>query len=276
MYKQRFKKMPGSYKLKMVVGGSSGSGKTSFLLGNTQIDPEFNHLGVSFKPIECVINEVDSYKFIVWDLKVKERFGFLYPIFCKGASAAFICFDTSNHKSFKEIAYWVEIFRNNEKDIEVKIPIILIGTKTDLNHQEVLEEEVNDLIKKYDLEGVFYTSIYDIDNKEKKEAIFKCLIEKIEPFCHVNDCSIFIPKEDESFKKFVKQFATCPICKRNNHFQSLKNFYFSREPTVVKLREHVLELISKSMNFDDIYYNKISVGIPCCSCFEKHFSKEKL
>ena len=268
--------MPGSFKLKMVVGGSSGSGKTSFLLGNTQIEPEFDHLGVSFKSIDCVVNEIDSYKFIIWDLKVKERFGFLYPIFCKGASGAFICFDTSNHKSFEEITYWVEIFRNNEKDIEVKIPVILIGTKTDLNHQEVLEEEVNDLINKYDLDGVFYTSIYDIDNEEKKGEIFKCLIEKIEPYCRINDCSIFIPKEDEEFKNFVKQFATCPICKKNLHFQSLRNFYFSREPTVVKLRERVQELIDKLLNFDDIYNNKISLGIPCCACFEMIFSMEKL
>jgi len=241
--------MPGSFKLKMVVGGSSGCGKTSFLLGDTQIEPEFDHLGVSFKSIECVVNEVDSYKFIIWDLKVKERFDFMYPLFCKGASGAFICFDTSNHKSFEEITYWADIFRNNKKDIEVKIPVILIGTKTDLNHQEVLDDEVNDLINKYDLDGIFYTSIYDIDNEEKKGTIFKCLIEKIEPYYCINDCSIFIPKEDEEFKEFLKQFATCPLCKKNLHYNSIKSFYFSREPAVVNLRERVLELIYKSYNF---------------------------
>ncbi|MFX1385547.1 MAG: hypothetical protein ACFFBP_24295, partial [Promethearchaeota archaeon] len=112
--------MPRSYKLKMVVGGSSGSGKTSFLLGKAQIEPEFNHLGVSFKPIECVINEGDSYKFIVWDLKVKERFKFLYPIFCRGAAGAFICFDVSNYKSFEELPFWVNVLRNNKIGLEVK------------------------------------------------------------------------------------------------------------------------------------------------------------
>ena len=157
-----------------------------------------------------------------------------------------------------------------EKGIEVKMPIILIGTKMDLHHREVSEEDINNLIKKYDLDGVFYTSIYDTDSKEKRASIFKCLIEKIEPLCHVHDCSIFIPREDESFKEFAKQFSTCPICKRNNHFESLKNFYFSREPEIIELRERLSELIDESKDFDDIYYNKIDVGIPCCNCFSKY------
>jgi len=156
----------------------------------------------------------------------------------------------------------------------VKIPLILIGTKTDLRHRDVFDDDVNKLIKKYDLDGVFYTSVYDTDNKEKRANIFKCLIENIEPFCHIQDCSIFIPKEDESFKEFASQFSICPICKRNNHFESLKNFYFSREPAMIELREQLLELLDNSKDFDNIYYNKISLGIPCCSCFEKYFSKK--
>ena len=261
--------MPGrSYKLKMCIGGSSNSGKTSFLLGKGQIDPEFNHLGVSFKSIECIVNEGDSYKFIVWDLKVKERFRFLYPVFCRGASGAFICFDTSNRSSFEEVSYWVKIFRYNGHKIDTKIPIILIGTKTDLPHQQVSKKEVNSLIEEYDLDGIFYTSLYDNNIKEKKEIIFKNLIEKIEPFYHVHDCSIFIPKEDETFKNFVKFFSICPVCNRNNHFESLKNFYYSRDPIMLNLRERLLELICESTDFSDIYYNKIKLGIPCCSCFD--------
>ncbi len=258
----------------MVVGGSSGSGKTSFLLGKAQVDPEFNHLGVSFKPIECVINEGDSYKFIVWDLKVKERFRFLYPIFCRGAAGAFICFDVSNYKSFEELPFWVNVLRDNKIGLEVKIPLILIGTKTDLHHREVFDDEVNELIKKYDLDGVFYTSVYDNDIKKKRAEIFKNFIENIEPFYQIQDCSIFIPKEDESFNKFARDFSICPVCKRNNHFESLKNFYFSREPAMIELREQLLELLDNSKNFDTIYYNRINIGIPCCSCFEKYFSKK--
>ena len=266
--------MPRSYKLKMVVCGSSNSGKTSFLLGKAQIDPEFNHLGVSFKPIECVVNDSDSYKFIVWDLKVKERFRFLYPIFCRGTSGAFICFDTSNRSSFEEITYWVNIFKSMDHFCEIKIPIILIGTKTDLNNQEIYEKEINEFIKEndIDIDGIFFTSIYDNDRKEKKAEIFKHLIERVEPFYHIYDCSIFIPKEDESFNEFAKSFSVCPVCKRNNHFESLKNFYYSRDPAMLDLRKRLLEFINESKDFDEIYYNKIRFGIPCCSCFEKYFT----
>jgi GTPase SAR1 family protein len=258
----------------MVICGSSNSGKTSFLLGKAQIDPEFNHLGVSFKPIECLVNDDDSYKFIVWDLKVKERFRFLYPVFCRGTSAAFICFDTSNRSSFEEISYWVNIFKNLDRFCEEKIPIILIGTKTDLSNQVISDKEINELIVKNNLDGIFYTSIYDSDRKEKKEEVFKHLIERVEPFYHIYDCSIFIPKEDEYFKGFAKIFSICPVCKRNNHFESLKNFYYSRDPAMLDLKERLLDLIDEASDFDKIYYNKISFGIPCCSCFEKYFSEK--
>ena len=95
--------MPRSYKLKIVVGGSARSGKSSFLLDKDQIESDFNHLGVSFKPIEVLVNDGDTYKFIVWDLKVKDRFRFLYPIFCRGAAGAFLCFDISDRKSCEEL-----------------------------------------------------------------------------------------------------------------------------------------------------------------------------
>ncbi|MFX1259267.1 MAG: hypothetical protein ACFFAN_15540 [Promethearchaeota archaeon] len=252
----------------MIIGGSSGSGKTSFLYDkNAQND--FSSLGISFKPVECIVNNEDSFKFVVWDLKVRERFRFMFPIFCRGASGAFLCFDLSNYDSFKELPFWIKIFRNNNRNNEGNIPIILIGTKMDLNNRAVSDKEIDDLAKQYELNGVFFTSIHDNDKKSKKEKIFKSLIENIEKLYHISSCSIFIPKEDKYFKNFIKAFSNCPVCKKKNHFDSLKSFYYSRDPTLMILKEKLLELIDKSKYFDDKYYAKINFGILCCNCFKK-------
>ncbi len=260
-----------NYKLKIIIGGACGAGKSSFLLGKSVIESNFNQLGVSFKPIECIANDTDSFNFIVWDLKVNERFRFLYPIFCRGTTGAILCFDTTNYNSFEELPYWINIL----KDIKINqfnhISIILVGTKTDLKNRVVFNEEVNKLVENYNLDGVFYTSIYDPNKKEKREAIFKYLLEKIEPFYQIKDFHLFIPREDEDFREFINYFSFCPICKKKLHFSSLKSFYYSREPYLVKLKERLFELIEDSRHFDEVYYNEVNLGIPCCDCFKLLF-----
>ncbi len=263
-----------TYKLKMIIGGAAGSGKTSFLDGKASFNLEFNNLGVSFRPIECIINNGDSYQFICWDPNVKERFRFLFPVFCRGVSCAILCFDLSNHASFKELNFWIKTVRKNGIINNYKIPIVLVGTKDDLNIREVTDEEIYNLIEQFDLDGIFFISIYDKDLKQKKETIFKILIEKIEPYYQIEDFSIFIPREDSEFKKFLQYFSICPICKKKNHYDALKKFYYSRDPSLMKLKEILLDLIEESENFNDFYYNEINIGIPCCKCFELYFDKE--
>ncbi|TFG26169.1 MAG: GTP-binding protein [Promethearchaeota archaeon] len=262
------------YKLKMVIGGAAGSGKSSFLTGKPSINLEFNNLGVSFKPIECIINNGDSYQFICWDPNVKERYRFLFPVFCRGVSCAILCFDLSDHTSFEELPYWIKTVRKNGIIDTFKIPIVLVGTKKDLNIRAVSENEVDNLIDQFDLDGIFYSSIYEKNFKQIKEAIFKILIEKIEPYYQIEDFSIYIPREDNEFKDFLRTFSVCPICGNTNHYDSLKNFYYSRDPSLKKLKEKLLDLMEESKDFDDVYYNEINIGIPCCKCFEEQFGNK--
>ena len=258
--------MPKSYKLKLISGGASGCGKTSFIHGTLMNETP---IGVSFKPIECIVNEGDSWKFVVWDLKAKDQFKFLFPTFCRGAAGAFLFFDVSNYNSFKELNYWINIFRRNAGDI----PIILIGTKIDLNSCEVPDEDIQKLVEEQDLDRVFFTSMRE--NEVKKVVIFKFLIERIDPNTPIYDFSIFLPNqmEDEKFAKFVENFSICPICRKENHFEYLRTFYYSKNYSSIKLREKLLDLVEESENFDKKYYNKIDVGIPCCHCFKNIFGK---
>lgn len=253
--------------MKIILGGAKGVGKTSFISGD---DGNDSPIGVSFKPIECYANQGDSYKFVVWDLKDRERFRFLFPLFCRGACSGLLCFDMSSKKSFYELNSWVDLFRESAGNI----PIILIGTKNDLNKRAIPEEEINKFVQERKLECVFYTSIFDDSNT--KEQIFKTIVQKIDKDYPINDFTIISTQKvlDEEFKKFLDIFDKCPICKRENHFESLKNFYFNKSnPDIIRLRESLLYLIEHSINIQKLPINRISFGIPCCNCYKSIFKE---
>ncbi|MFX1259268.1 MAG: Rab family GTPase [Promethearchaeota archaeon] len=245
------------------MGGSAGSGKTTFLTGShfPYDDNQFFHIGVSFKIIDCLINNEDSFLLQVWDFKVMKEFQCLYPSFCQGAKGALLCFDVTNYNSFIDLHYWIEIIRNNSKNI----PIILIGTKIDLNNRVVSDEEIQKMIKNYNIDGIFFSSI----NNNNQKLILKNLIKKLGYNSCINDFNIHLPEFDDGFRDFIKFFSFCPICHSRLHFNYLKNFYFSKNREMMKLKDKLLELIDTTSNFDEIYYNKINLGILCCECFKK-------
>lgn len=255
--------MTSSYKIKLILGGASGSGKTTFLHGTPVFD---SPIGVSFKTVECMVNDGDTYTFMVWDLNAEQRFHFLYENFCKGATAAILCYDTSNYDSFAALTYWIDLVRRISGDI----PIYIIGTKIDLIGQVVSEEDVQDFIDKHDLIGVYRTTMQNQNLiKSTKERIFKKIIENVDTDNFIEDFSIILPsKESEHFKEL---FSRCPVCGSDNHSDSLNKVFNSRDPKIVKLRRRLLDLIEDSENFEEIYYNQIVIGIPCCKCHKEIF-----
>jgi len=252
-----------SFKLKLVLGGSSGSGKTSFIDGNYETDWP---IGVSFKSIECHANENDTYKFIVWDLKDRPQFRFLFKDFCRGAYAGLICFDLSNRESFYELERWIDIIRRSAGDI----PIILIGTKKDLDRNEVKQSEITQFVEEKCLQTVFFTSIFE--EEEPKKEIFKFLVNLIDPGYPLENFSIF-PRELENakFQNFLQDFSTCPICKNKLHYESLKYIYFNDDERSIEMRKNLFTLIDELFDTNNKRSFRILVGIPCCKCYKKIF-----
>ena len=243
------------------MGGASGSGKTTFINGTyfPFNDEEFFHIGVSFKLIDCLVNNEDSYLLQLWDFKVMEQFKCLYPSFCRGAKGALICFDVSDRKSFEELHYWINTIRK----VAGKIPIILIGTKSDLK-RIITDREINKVIKTYQLDGIFYSSKSDYN----RETIFKMLIKKLEKIS-IKQFEIFLPEYDATFKNFIDFFSICPVCGKRNHFNYLKKFFYSRNEESIRIKNSLLYLIDESNDFDE--YRNVEIGIPCCKCFEHLF-----
>jgi small GTP-binding protein len=256
--------MPRSYKLKLVLGGSKNSGKTTF------INSDSNHnssIGVSFESVECFVNEGEHFKFIVWDLKDNERFSFLFPYFCRGACAGLLCVDLSNKKSFLDLARWITLFRESAGDI----PIILIGTKADIAKREVTDEKINEFVASEGIEYAGHTSILDLE--KRIEEVFKTLIQTVIPNISIDYFHISKKEDDEEYKILERFFDRCPICKKINHHSANLKVIFSNKtnPNTIGLRENLIRLVD---NIDFIKYeytNHITVGIPCCECYKELF-----
>jgi len=257
--------MPKSYKLKLVLGGSPNSGKNIVIDSN---EDNGSPIGVSFNSVECLVGTEDNYKFIIWDLKDRKRFRFLFPVFCRGACAGLLCFDLSNKESFSDLHRWITLFKENVNEI----PIFLIGTKANLTNREVSEEAINNLIaNNEDLIYIEHTSLLSVE--ENLDVIFKKLIKTLQPGHDLSRFRLNFNKVDGQLMRLRNFFDRCPICKKRIHNNvGLKNMYKNTsDPNTLRLKESLIRLVNniEEIRFD--YSNKISLGIPCCDCYKKIF-----
>jgi len=256
--------MPKSYKLKLVLGGSPNSGKNIVTDSN---EDNGSPIGVSFNSVECLVGIEDNYKFIIWNLKDRKRFRFLFPIFCRGACAGLLCFDLSNKKSFSDLNRWITLFKKNVKEI----PIILVGTKANLANREVSKEAINNLIAKEDLIYVEHTSQLSVE--ENLEEIFKKIIITLHPAHNFSHFRLTFNKEDDQLIRLKNFFNRCPICKKRIHNNiGLKNMYKNVvDSDALRFKESIIRLVNNIEVIRVDYSNKISLGIPCCECYKKIF-----
>jgi len=259
-----------AYKLKILIGGAPSYGKDAFL--NKDYVSE-NEIGVSFDAIECTVNEEDSYKFILWELNPKDIFHFMYPNFCRGGRAALLFFDLGDYNSFKNLSYWINMFRENTiKETSGDLPIILLGTEPEFGDRVIFDEEIRALIEEYELNEVFFTISRQDDIIIKKEEMFKYLIKQIDLKCDIHDFSILLPMDDENFLDFLELFSDCPICKGKNHISFLSKFYYSTDEESIALKMQLINLIEQTYILSMNRRSKlnINIGIPCCKCFKQY------
>jgi len=127
-------------KLKLVIGGSKGVGKTSLI--KRAVDDRFeantlSTIGVEFEVKTVTVKEPsissDSVpvQFSIWDFAGENKFRQLFPAYCSGSSAALLLFDITDPNSFQDIENWYSLVKNAEKNII----ICLIASKIDLKEQ---------------------------------------------------------------------------------------------------------------------------------------------
>lgn len=144
--------------LKLVIAGEGGVGKTTLVRRFVEgiYHDSLLTVGTAFAAKNIEVH--DGYgstpvKLQIWDFGGEKRFRFLLPKFCFGARGAMISFDLNRFSTFLKLDQWLELIRDNTDNI----PLILIGTKADLQ-RTVNREEVIEFAKKYGMKAYFETS----------------------------------------------------------------------------------------------------------------------
>ena len=162
------------FKLKIVVVGDSGVGKTNLI--KRFITNEFNQnfkatIGVEFMSKTYKINK-HLFKIEIWDTAGQERYKSITAIYYKGSKGALIVYDTTAQSTFNNIDKWImEIKDKTSKDIK----LMIIGNKIDLkDEREVKNEEA---LKKADTLGIPLMETSALDATNVKEAFYDLLKE---------------------------------------------------------------------------------------------------
>src|SRR5271157_2495258 len=122
--------IPPSLSAKIVVGGDGGVGKTAVLyryINNAFSADTQMTIGVQMHARVVERSDV-TIKILFWDLSGQERFRFILPQYCAGASGAFVLFDMNDDETFDSIDRWHDMLSGC---MPVLVPFILVGTKLD-------------------------------------------------------------------------------------------------------------------------------------------------
>ena len=136
--------MLSDYTFKVLMLGDASVGKTSLTLRYISgffVEDLRLTIGVDFFS-KSVVHNTPSQKNVkiklqLWDFGGEERFRFLLPQYAKGASGAFILYDITHPASLAHLPDWSYIVRENAGDI----PLMLVGSKTDLNEYRVVQRK---------------------------------------------------------------------------------------------------------------------------------------
>lgn len=171
--------------IKVVTAGEGGVGKTSLLnryISNTFYDNLTMTIGVQFFRKDFVINDV-KYEIIIWDFGGQEQFRTILSSYIQGSLGALFMFDLSNiTRSLRNLDVWWSILNKNSK-----IPIILIGTKSDLidKTQYLLYKDlIQEIMEKYNFVDYIETSSKTGQNVD---SVFEIFINKIIDFMKRNE-----------------------------------------------------------------------------------------
>ena len=170
---------PVSYLFKIIIVGDSATGKTSLI--SKYIDNKFETIhdltiGVEFRSkIEKIIidNQEIIVKFHIWDTAGQESFRSIINSYYRGVAGAILLFDVTDRSTFRNIPGWISELKNKSNDI--KMPIVLIGNKTDLYERKISSKEAKLLADEYNIEYLENSC----KNYSSTQIIFNTLIKKI-------------------------------------------------------------------------------------------------
>ncbi len=157
---------------KILIAGSFGSGKTTFIRNLSEIDPLLTEKKISQQELVTEDKQTTTVAMDMGKIKVgddievhlfaapgQSRFNFMIDILKRGIIGAIILVDATNPTSIEEAQQLAEYIRR-----KYDIPVVFAVTKLDMPEAKNLDE-----IKAY-LENDDYVKVIPVDPRNKEES----------------------------------------------------------------------------------------------------------
>ena len=160
--------------ISLITLGNSQVGKTQ--LTQVFVDDHFEMntlttIAYELKTKKVLLKNGHKIKVKIWDTAGQERFEKVALQYVVHAQGIYLVYDITDKNSFNQIEHWVELA--NQKVDVTKIPLMIVGNKTDLEDlRKVSFEEGKELANK--LKADFYETSAK-DNKNVKESFYKLI-----------------------------------------------------------------------------------------------------
>jgi small GTP-binding protein len=164
---------------KLIVIGDPGVGKTSLIRAQAGMLFRPEYMATMGADVTTRIYEFknQSIFLLIFDIAGQSLYDSVNDYFFSGAGSALIVFDLTRRETFSHVQDWYGEVR---KRIPYPIPTILLGNKSDLDHdRKVRSEEAKQLAKAVGVQGYLESSARTAENVDKAflGLLARCLVE---------------------------------------------------------------------------------------------------
>ena len=168
----------GEYSVKLIITGNYQVGKTSLIkrfVENRFQESYISTIGVEISKKTINFGEDTEVNFVLWDIGGQMQQMAPYRArFYNGANAAFITLDRTRPKTLESIQTWYDDIK---KSVQQRIPIVIVGNKSDLDDLAVSED---DIAKKADEYGFHFILTSAKTGENVGDAFTYCAIKFLE------------------------------------------------------------------------------------------------
>ena len=127
---------------KTVLLGETAVGKSSIAVRfvcDQFSEYQESTIGAAFLAQACHLDDEEEVRFEIWDTAGQERYHSLAPMYYRGAKAALVVYDITDHKSFEKGKDWVTELK---QQCGSNLIISLVGNKVDLESEREVDRVV--------------------------------------------------------------------------------------------------------------------------------------
>ena len=198
--------------LKIMIIGSSGGGKTSFVQRWTKGEFSNDYKATIISDFGFKIFNYKNilYRIQLWDIGGQDKSSSMAKIFARDSHGCIVVTDITINETPAEILKWKEIISDESAFIEnEKIPFLLIGNKIDLieddEDKKKIEEKTKEMSKNFGFLNYFLTSAKEgINVDESMKFLLEYIIERMVDFCNESGVEFGQKRKDSIRLKDIK------------------------------------------------------------------------